>query len=172
MAKPILASIFFALCMIISISIGAAQETGQLAKTKKPASPRDCPTALIDLDDPEGTAVRCAETFLKDNGYTDSPANTSRLASESIERATSLEQLREWRHNSIKLPAIGVCRKGTLVDDWTVVFESARPGADPLAGPAVTMNADYSGLRKEHMEFDIEYISDPTGDCKDLRQKK
>lgn len=165
-------SIILGLCMVVGISIVWAQELQQEANDKKPFGPRACVAILIDPNDPEGTAVRCAEAFLKDNGYTNISPNISRLASESIERATSQEQLLNWRRNSIKLPAIGVCHKGILVDDWTVVFESARSGADPLSGPAVTMNADYSGLRKEHMDFDIQYISDHTSGCKDLRKNE
>jgi hypothetical protein len=170
MINRVSVSIILELCMVTCISIVWAQESPQQTNVKKPSSPRVCPTILIDANDPEGTAVRCAEAFLKENGYTAKPPNITRLASESIERVTSVEQLLDWRRNSINLPAIGVCRKGTLLDDWTVVFEGMRPG-DPLSGPAVTMNADYSGLRKEHMEFDIEFISDPTSGCKDLRKK-
>jgi hypothetical protein len=161
--------VFVFLMLITAAAFGSVLSNAD-DSTKTTSTPRDCSSDLIKPDDPMGSAIRCAEKFVIDNGYTDRPADRSRLASESIERAESMEQLLSWRHNSLKLPAIGVCPKGELEDDWTVIFERPEPDNRDDTGRAVTMKADYTSLRMEHMEIGFEVLSDPSAGCKDLRK--
>lgn len=127
---------------------------------------------MVKYYDTWGSAIRCAEAFIIiDNGYATSPSNLSRLTLESVEHADSLNELRLFRKNSLKIPAIGVC-KGFSNDYWTVVFDRAKPSEEPNLGRSVTMNKNYSEIGMVHYDFDLLYLSKPKSGCKDLRKLK
>jgi hypothetical protein len=69
-------------------------------------------------------AIRRAECFVIANGYTDLPPleDESQLTSESLEFGSSVEEILQFRHDTLERKAFGI-RPGSRTDDgWSVVF--------------------------------------------------
>jgi hypothetical protein len=106
-------------------------------------------------------AVRIAERFVRENGYTDFvPKEPRRLVPESIEFSRDRRAWLEERHNQLKPRAVGY-REGSRNDPqgWTVGFAPVKPadGGRPV-GRAVTMDAKGRRVRVEHMGFNLERL--------------
>jgi hypothetical protein len=101
-------------------------------------------------------AVRIAERFMRENGYTDFvPDDLSRLVPESMEFAANPRDWVKDRHNELKPQAVGY-RKGSRNDPegWTVGFALVDAmNKTPGVGRAVTMDAKGRRARVEHMGF-------------------
>ena len=101
-------------------------------------------------------AVRIAEQFVRENGYTNvRPKDPRRLVPESIEFSHDRRVWLKERHNTLKPRAVGY-RKGARNDanGWTVGFELVSPLDKTRAvGRGVTMNAKGRRVRVEHMGF-------------------
>jgi len=54
---------------------------------------------------PEAKAVRIAEEFVAQNGYTDLPADKSKIAHETVEFARNLDELLKMRANTLERKA-------------------------------------------------------------------
>src|ERR1043165_6284186 len=106
-------------------------------------------------------AVRLAEAFIAQNGYTDLRADKSKLAYETIEWTSNIEDMLKQRHDTLARKAYGIVheRKGGA-PGWTVVFRYSHPASkqERRIGRAVTMNLDGSGLRVEHVDFILKYV--------------
>lgn len=123
---------------------GGVQSSGQ----KRPARWRRGKT--IDARQ----AVRIAERFVHDNGYTDFiPDDLSRLAPESLEFSRNPRGWFKYRHGLLKPQAVGY-RKGGRNDPkgWTVGFALVKP-SNPDAEIAVTMDERGRGAVVQHMGF-------------------
>lgn len=99
----------------------------------------------------EQSAVELAEQFVKDNGYTDSPADKSNLSFELMDQTgEDVSVILERRHNTLHPKAFCVSE---LYDVWHVGFLSTeidKSNLDDLA-----LNSDLSGRavivdRKSH----------------------
>lgn len=97
-----------------------------------------------------------AEQFVAENGYTRAKPDRikQRLDFEPIERAESRSEMLLQRHNTLQPKAIGakVGRKGSSVG-WSIAFaysSQVRGGQDSCR--VVTMNADGSDIRVEHVD--------------------
>ena len=106
-------------------------------------------------------AVRLAEEFIAQNGYTDLRADKSKLAHETIEWTSNVDDMLRQRHDTLARKAYGIVhgRKGGA-PGWTVVFRYSHPASkqERRNGRAVTMNLDGSGLRVEHVDFILKYV--------------
>jgi hypothetical protein len=106
-------------------------------------------------------AVRLAEAFVAQNGYTDLRADKSKLAHETIEWTSNIDDMLKQRHDTLARKAYGIVhgRKGGA-PGWTVVFRYSHPASkqERRIGRAVTMNLDGSGLRVEHVDFILKYV--------------
>ena len=106
-------------------------------------------------------AVRLAEAFVAQNGYTDLRADKSKLAHETIEWTSNIDDMLKQRHDTLARKAYGIVhgRKGGA-PGWTVVFRYSHPASkqERRIGRAVTMNLDGSGLRVEHVDFILKYL--------------
>ncbi len=94
------------------------------------------------------SAVKIAEQFIRQNGYTNAPDSTikSKLDHESIEWANSRAELLEARSNSLQASAIGIQATG---DGWGVAFDYVdHPGNCRV----VTMRKDGTQLRMQHQD--------------------
>lgn len=109
----------------------------------------------------EVEAVRLAEEFIAQNGYTDLRADKSKLAHETIEWTSNVGDILKQRHDTLARKAYGIVhgRKGGAAG-WTVVFRYSHPASkqERRNGRAVTMNLDGSGLRVEHVDFILKYV--------------
>ena len=99
-------------------------------------------------------AVKIAEQFVRENGYTDYvPPDSSKLKGESIE----WEDREKWiaqRHNTVRSRALGYLeRVWDQSSGWMVAFEylpSARGSA-----PGVSMDRYGGRLRMEHKDVNL-----------------
>jgi hypothetical protein len=102
-------------------------------------------------------AVRIAEGFVRENGYTDYvPEDISLLVPESMEFSRNRRDWLRQRHNTLRPRAVGY-QKGGRNDPkgWTIGFELVNPireNADRV-GRAVTMDARGRRLTVQHMGF-------------------
>ena len=122
---------------------------------RRPATPK-APTAPSAKVIDAGQAVRIAEQFVRENGYTDFvPKDVSKLEPESIEFS---EDEKDWlasRHNTLRPRACGY-RKGGRNDPsgWTVGFKRVKPREGHLdIGQAVTMDEHGEDVTVQHMGF-------------------
>ena len=120
-----------------------------------------------EIDGPAAVAI--AETFVRENGYTEAPAlPPKRLTPESLE----FEPREKWaqqRHNSLVGQAAGYLagRRGGA-KGWTVTFCYARPKTvkEPRpTGRAVTMDLTGSALQIEHVEIFLDAATTQLRDC-------
>ncbi len=113
-------------------------------------------------ESPEAKAVRIAEEFIAQNGYTDLPPAKDRLSYETVERASSIEELLAWRHNTLERRAYGVMYRGRMgtKGGWTVVFLPRPRSGDgrEVLGRAVTMDKDFKNLLVEHKPFILDKV--------------
>ena len=107
----------------------------------------------------EREAVRVAEQFIADNGYTDLPplADRRQLSFETIEWADNIDEMLRLRHNTLERKAYGV-RRGKWGDPqgWTIAFRSK--GEDQQTGRRVTMDGKGGGIRVEHKDFFLQAV--------------
>ena len=130
------------------------QASGMTAAGGASADPRQCGLPGLAGLPPDTAAVRCAEWFVARNGYTDlAPvADSTQLASESIEFAPSVAELLASRRNTLGRRAAVVCREAPRGAGYTVGF--AAPGDRARReGRAVTMDASFGALRVEHQVY-------------------
>ena len=116
----------------------------------------------------EADAIRIAEAFVADNGYTDRPATRTGndVSHESIDDADPAERLRS-RHNTLKGKACRVAPGDAWsnADGWTVVFcyNTERYRDDPEIsrlivdrGRAVVMGPDGHDPRILHVNIALD----------------
>jgi hypothetical protein len=108
----------------------------------------------------EAEAVRLAEQFIAQNGYTDLPPDKSKLAYESIEWESNIDEMLRQRRNTLEPKAYGVVRERKNAPGWTVVFRYKHRATGQMRGNgrAVTMNLDGSKMRVEHVDFTLKYV--------------
>ena len=113
-------------------------------------------------ESPEARAVRTAEEFIIQNGYTDLPPAKDKLSYETVEMASSVEEMLEWRQNTLVRKAYGVMYRGRMgtKGGWTVVFRiNPRNGKEwDVWGRAVTMDKDFKNIRVEHKMFPLSNV--------------
>jgi len=128
---------------------------------------------------PEAKAVRIAEEFVAQNGYTDLPADKDKIAHETVEFSRNLDELLKFRANTLERKAYGILYKATGTKmgkkGWTVVFREKNISDDfyksisretgkkitrenYLIGRAVTMDANFENLLVEHKTFPLQNV--------------
>lgn len=104
----------------------------------------------------EAEAIRRAEEFIRENGYTDLPPREGRLDCETVEWKKDRDSLLKRRYDTLERKAFAVARhrKGG-VPGWSVAFrqKAARSGPDGETGRAVTMDPDGGNMRLEHLDI-------------------
>jgi hypothetical protein len=127
----------------------------------------------------EAKAVRIAEEFVAQNGYTDLPADKSKITHETVEFARNFDELLKMRANTLERKAYGILYKatGTKMGEkgWTVVFREKNVSDDFYKsisqstgkkitrenyqiGRAVTMDANFQNLLVEHETFPLQNV--------------
>ena len=106
-------------------------------------------------------AVRLAEQFIAQNGYTNLPPDKSKLAYGTVEEESDVDEVLRVRRDTLERKTYGIVRgrKGGA-PGWTVVFRYKHPSSKQMRknGRAVTMNLDGSGMRVEHVDFILKYV--------------
>jgi hypothetical protein len=108
----------------------------------------------------EAQALRLAEQFIAQNGYTDLPPDKSRLAYETIEWKSNIDEMLSARHDMLQRNACGIVRgrKGGS-SGWTVVFRYKNSPPGHPYGRAVTMRSNGSQIRIEHVDFILRFVA-------------
>lgn len=115
----------------------------------------------------ESEAVRLAECFVVQNGYTDLPPmqDLSKLSYETFDDVPPAERALEVRRNTLERRAYGVRNGGKggdrvdVADGWTVVF---RYNPDTKGrGRAVTMDAYGNHIRMQHPDYPLSLFKKP-----------
>jgi hypothetical protein len=109
-------------------------------------------------------AVRIAERFVRENGYTDfTPDDPRQLVPESIEFSRDRRDWLKRRHNTLKPKAVGYFTGSrNNPKGWTVGFALVKPGdSTPPVGRAVTMDAGGRAVRVEHKGFYLDGLEPP-----------
>ena len=104
----------------------------------------------------QAEAVKAAERFIAQNGYTDLPPDNRKLSYETIEWESNVNRMLKDRRDTLERRAYGVLRgRKTATRGWTVVFRFKHPAdqEERKLGRAVTMNLDGSDARVEHVDF-------------------
>jgi hypothetical protein len=75
----------------------------------------------------EQQAVKLAEKFISENGYTTATADSAHLAPESLAfRANTPAQELALRHNTLEPKAYGILPGGKSGPGWTVIFQYSK----------------------------------------------
>ena len=130
-------------------------------RIKQSAEPQlEQPSTDQPEESPEAKAVRLAEAFIAQNGYTDLPPDSNSLVYETIEYADNIDELLRWRHDTLERKAYGILRESKNAPGWTIVFRYKHPDSQQMRrnGRAVTMNVDGSKMRVEHKDFILKYV--------------
>lgn len=139
---------YFGLAIVLGVTMAAGEARGQASRREK---------GTIDARQ----AVRIAERFVRENGYTDFiPKDPRRLVPESLEFSRDRRDWLKSRHNSLKSQSVGY-RKGSRNDPkgWTVGFAPVKPlDEERPVGRAVTMDARGRRVRVEHMDLYLERL--------------
>jgi hypothetical protein len=127
----------------------------KLAKPEVLESPKAAQPEVMDA----ARAIKIAEQFVRDNGYTDFvPPDGGKLVSESIERFPRKDRISQ-RHNTLRPRALGYMHEARNdPSGWTVGFEFVKP-SDRGTGRAVTMDANGGSLRMEHKDFILKFLT-------------
>jgi len=109
----------------------------------------------------EAEAVKFAQQFIAQNGYTDLQPDKTRLANETIEWQSNVDEMLKERRDTLQRRAFGIVRerKGSSAG-WAVVFRYKHLSGreERRIGRAVTMNLDGGDARVEHVDFILRYI--------------
>lgn len=98
----------------------------------------------------EQEAIRLAENFVSQQGYADSPADTSQLQRQPEERGLSIEEILRNRRDFLYPRAYGLFhRKKDETVGWTVIFCLKRSNRDPRSGVGISMNFNGSNIHLE-----------------------
>lgn len=102
----------------------------------------------------EEQAVKIAEKFIVDNGYTDLPAikDKSKLTPELLDKLMTHVYRMKLRHNSLEKRAYGISKgRRDQIPGWTVVFRrTPNEQFDAQMGRSVVMYPDGT---QPHLEF-------------------
>jgi hypothetical protein len=129
--------------------------------------PRACRVAREAGEDDVAYAVRCAEEFVRRNGYTTEPADpdTTQHAAESIERRSPSERL-AMRAGSLESRAYAIC-EGEGAHRFTVVFRIRRLDVHGVAR-RVTMSANFGEMRMQHLDIRLNSVTKRHHGCRPL----
>jgi hypothetical protein len=111
-------------------------------------------------------AVRIAEWFVRDNGYTDfAPKELAKLQPEGIDFADREKWLAS-RSRTLLPKARGIKKGGPNgPKGWIVGFARVNPPGDPDKGRSVTMDEFGEHVKMQHQDYILKYLEfDPNGD--------
>lgn len=131
-------------CCILLVSGIAAPA---LTQSPDPTpDPRKCRLSRAADEAIESVAKRCAEDFVRRNGYTDAAADVDSIVRESFESWSSVADVLRRRHKSLNADAYST---GCSDDGCGVTFGHGGPRT-PCAFRIVTMTREFTLMRMEH----------------------
>jgi hypothetical protein len=152
-----------AIALASSVRASVSAQTRAEADSANPL--RRCGPARYAGEASDLYAVRCAEHFVAQQGYTDlAPvADMSAIVPEGIEWGASKLDWLAVRRGTLDRRAAGVC-VDTVGKRFTVVFRSASG----RSARAVTMDATFGSLRVQHQDFRFEVVEAEQYGCRQV----
>ncbi len=141
---------FFILLSVMFLSANCSYSQSVSDQTAKIATDSN-QTKLINEDE----AVKIAENFIIENGYTDLPPtdNKTKIVFESIEGYSDLEELLKFRQNTLQKKAYGILKGRKNNPEGFMVIFLYTEGKNKETGRAVTMNTEGKNIRVEHADI-------------------
>ena len=157
-----LIALFTTFIIGVSVVVVWTVRHNQLEKTRVlqlKTSPEQPTTKTETEETPEAKAVRMAEEFIAQNGCTDLPPSRDKISYETIEWTDNVDELLEWRRNTLERKAYGIFYHKRL-GGWIVVFQykKSQNGINDKTGRAVTMDKNFKSLRVEHQDFILDKV--------------
>ena len=106
----------------------------------------------------ETEVVAIAEKFIREQGYTAQTGDKSKLVSESIEWYSNPNKTLEFRHDTLKPKAYGVCPPSKK-EPWLVIFQYKNPQTSSNTGRAVTVSLDGKNIDVAHCDFFLKAVT-------------
>jgi hypothetical protein len=133
---------------------------------------RRCDVRSVASLPPESLAVRCAESFVVRNGYTDvPPPDTSEMVGESLEFRLSARDKLADRQGTLRRRAVVFCRGDRGRPGYTIGF--AAPGDSVMElGRAVTMDTLFGSLVVQHQMFVVARALRDTTECRPVGARR
>jgi hypothetical protein len=125
-----------------------------MSAQERPSDARDparrCAVARGDKEPDSSFARRCAEEFVRRNGYTsvDAQVDSTTWAAEGIEWASSVSEILTYRRNTLMPHAIGV----RCIPKGCGVTFAYRDSSFKCVFRMVTMSKGFRGMRMEHQD--------------------
>ena len=157
--------------LIATLLVSAARPcaTQTRAQVDSVDSLRRCELERRASESDDRFAIRCAEHFIAEQGYTASPptVDTNSVVPEGIEWSSSKAEWLARRRGTLASHAAGVCVR---TDDgrYTVVFH----GPDGGGARGVTLDATFGSLRVEHQNFRFEVVQKRQYGCRPVLLNK
>jgi hypothetical protein len=125
---------------------------------------RRCAVERAANESGEQFAIRCAERFVAEQGYTARPLaiDTTRIVAEGIEWSSLKSEWLSRRRGTLEARAAGVCVNPD--GRYTVVFRG--PQGEDTRG--VTLDATFGSLRMEHQSFRFEVVEKRQYGCRSV----
>src|SRR6266699_2603024 len=147
-----------------------ASASAQTRASADAADPlRGCAIARDSAEPADRFAVRCAERFVVEQGYTELPGltDTTLIVPEGIEWSSSKAEWRSQRHGSLEPRAVGVC---TDPKDYpyTVVFSYRKA----RGARGVTLDASFGSLRMQHRDFRLDAVAKRLYGCRPVTTRR
>ena len=95
-------------------------------------------------------AIKIAEQFIIDNGYTDQTADLNKFVPELLENPEDMQTIIQRRKSTVQSTAIGAKLAG---DQWSITFPTTNNEA---SGRVVSMDTQGNNVKMQHQEVLIE----------------
>ena len=131
---------------------------------------RLAPAHLLSATDSVTRAVRCAESFIVEQGFTDrAVTDTSAIVWDILDRlAESSASALAQRRFSLGRDAYGICVNPNQRSGYMVVFRSAAAPASDSTGRAVWMSRAFSDMRVVHQDIRLAAVQQRQVGCRPL----
>ncbi len=150
-----------------TLTASASAQTRAAADAADPL--RRCAIARDSAEPADRFALRCAERFAVEQGYTELPGltDTTLIVPEGIEWSSSKTEWRSQRHGSLEPRALGVCT-GPKDYPYTVVFRYRKVrGARGL-----TLDTAFGFLRMQHQDFRLDAVEKRLLGCRPVTTRR
>ena len=130
---------------------------------------RRCAIARDSAEPADQFAVRCAERFVVEQGYTELSGltDTTLIVPEGIEWSSSKAGWRSQRHGSLEPRAVGVCTDHKDYP-YTVVFHYRKA----RGARGVTLDTAFGSLRMQHRDFRLDAVAKRLYGCRPVTNRQ
>ena len=150
-----------------TLMASASAQTRAAADAADPL--RRCAIVRDTAEPADRFAVRCAERFVVEQGYTELPGltDTTLIVPEGIEWSSSKTEWRSQRHGSLEPRALGVCTGPKDYPSTVVLRYRKVRGARGL-----TLDTAFGFLRMQHQDFRLDAVEKRLLGCRPVTTRR